>query len=163
MMSFWWLIWIAIAVAFGVHRWLKYHEDPESFHDLLWLIWIIVKYLLMIFIWLCVLWGIIWLIITIFKRWKRLTILLLIILWLILLFLIPIWIGILHEIFKFRKRKELWLIKDGVKRKDFMDPEFEKKWYDSLSKEWKEKEDERSLGKKHKKKNLTRKNRRIEK
>lgn len=50
---------LAIAIALGVHRWLKIHENPESLTNLLELIWLLVKFLLMIWAVLLVL-GWIW-------------------------------------------------------------------------------------------------------
>lgn len=55
-MSFLWLVWVAIAVALGVNWGLKIHENPESFNNLLGLIWSLLKLLLII----CVILGVVW-------------------------------------------------------------------------------------------------------
>ena len=44
-MGFRTFVLIVIAVALGVNRWLKFHENPESFDNLLELIWAIIKFL----------------------------------------------------------------------------------------------------------------------
>lgn len=44
---------------------------------------------------------------------------------------------------KFKKRKELWIIQEGIRRSDFSS-DFEKKRYESLTKKEKEIEDERA-------------------
>ena len=51
-------IGIIVAVALGVNRWLKIHENPESFDNLLELIWILIKFLVKLWLFLLIIWWI---------------------------------------------------------------------------------------------------------
>jgi len=101
--------------------------------------------------WIFILWLvsaiIIWISVFVYSHWSWISNLLEFLLGFLLIWLLislPIWsIGMYSSWRRFKERKKLWLIKDGVKRWDFND-EFEKKRYKALNKQQKEKEDKRA-------------------
>ena len=62
-------IGIIVAVALGVHFWLKIHENPDHLSDLLSLIWNLFKLLLLFWLILVVVWGVIYWIWYLFENW----------------------------------------------------------------------------------------------
>ena len=69
---------------------------------------------------------------------------LIVILWLVAVWLVASGIIYLKVYLKYRKRKKLGLIKEGVKCLSFLDEKFEKERYDKLTKKEKEIEDNRA-------------------
>ena len=62
-------IGIIVAVALGVHFWLKIHENPDYLSNLLSILWSLFKLLFLLWIIISVVWGVIYWIWWLFENW----------------------------------------------------------------------------------------------
>lgn len=135
-----WTVFFAVLLALIVY------EIFKNFPELFIVIRKILKRILIIWLWIGV---ILWIYLLVDYYWKDLKEILLVILGLIVIGWIYIGVSFLYrytkQYIKYKKRKKLGLIKEGVKISSFLSEEYEKERYNKLSKKQKEIEDERAI------------------